>query len=234
MKMKNRNLFIVLVLLAMLSVTPLGKAFADSVPPFDVDFAWQDGGDPTEEATEEVPPTAESSVVVEEAPAEESPVVVEEAPVVIEVPSEETPVIIQLPAEEPVEKPFNEQVQDIMVLIAYGLGLAGLAKGLWEVGQILSTYRITANARFMKADAALVPFGQGLYGHFANQNAQRLLAAVDEPNDAIVGQLAQYLNKAANRKLVTPEQVSSILTSVVGAAVELTDGIDISTKPPAG
>jgi hypothetical protein len=185
--------------------------------------------------------STEEAPTVNDAPVEETGVdeVAPDDAVIIQVPAEEgqgestePPIIIQIPAEEEADQDWTKDVQDIIVTIGYGVALAFLAAGLFVIVGIGSAYRDNLRMRFLQVDNIIAPFGQNYLGRFAHENAQRLYAQVDEPTDALVGKTTAYINQLVRRQLISPEQASAFMRDVVGAAVELTDGVPLASKQP--
>jgi hypothetical protein len=129
-----------------------------------------------------------------------------------------------------------EQLQEVAIVIAGGLGLLVLASAALAV----STAALAWSSRFSKmakaVDAELAPFGNTPVGQALHGFAEQLAAAVDEPDDVVIKRLAelQLIVRVANVLPSLAPQAASMSTAeklamagrvVAGGLVDLLDGV---------
>lgn len=180
--------------------------------------AQEDGVTPeaifTQEATEEAPVI----VVPTELPTQEVPVIVIPAPTDD---GETVPVIVMPPVEE--DEPM--QPWQVMVMIGIGIVFFAVAALAGFVGTRLYFGAQTLDEAFWKVDKQTSRYGNTFWMQSANNMALQILSQVDDPSDTAVAWAMSIIARSIKNENnpVTAQMVSQVLSTIAGAAVELTD-----------
>lgn len=131
-----------------------------------------------------------------------------------------------------------ENIQDLMVLLAYGLGLAFLAVLVLFAIVLLGKLSKWLDLKLGTVDQQLVPLGQTFVGRAINQGLVEFRSRVDEVDDPLIqaGMRLKPLRELQKAGLISPEQFVEFASKALNEAIKLTDGIpnyQLEVKPPS-
>lgn len=131
-----------------------------------------------------------------------------------------------------------QHAQDILTLLALGLGSFTLTVLGWALRRLLLTYAQRLQAVFLAADAALAPFGRTWTGQQLHAAIAHLRPHVDDPTDPLVLKLLDLLHATlpASEEALSAQDLSAAAAAVTAALEMLLDGVadaDFPAAPPA-
>lgn len=118
-------------------------------------------------------------------------------------------------------------IQNIMVLIAMGLGLIVLASVTMAVSVAVGAWAKRFAEQAADIDARLAPFGRTATGRYLHDQVVGARQYVDDVDDQLVVQTLMLVHKILpqTNDMVTAGQVSVAFKSVVDGLVDLLDGV---------
>lgn len=127
----------------------------------------------------------------------------------------------------PAESENVQTVQNMMALVAYGLGLVLFAVLVIFVIGLLWKLFNWLDLKTGNVDKQLAPFGNTFMGKSLHQWLEQLKGQVDEVGDPLIQASLTFapLRKAQQAGLITPEQYTQMVSGMVQRAIELTDGV---------